>query len=130
MQYTQVCSNEINPQLIRRGPCQRIPCQILMKVTGGSSMHILVTGGTGFIGRPLCKLLLEQGHEVSVLTRQSMVDSPSLRYLASLDEIDSKEVVHAVINLAGASLADKRWTQRYKNTLLASRLDGSDKLTF
>jgi NAD dependent epimerase/dehydratase family enzyme len=101
-----------------------------MKVTGGSSMHILVTGGTGFIGRPLCKLLLEQGHEVSVLTRQSMVDSPSLRYLASLDEIDSKEVVHAVINLAGASLADKRWTQRYKNTLLASRLDGSDKLTF
>lgn len=86
-------------------------------------MHILVTGGTGFIGAELCRLLRDDGHQVTVLTRQSLPDTAGLRYVLSLQDISSAETIHAVVNLAGESLAQQRWTPGYKRRLLASRLD-------
>ena len=73
-------------------------------------MHVLITGGTGFIGQALCAALLQAGHTLSVLTRdparaRSQVP-PAARVLASLDEARD---VEAVVNLAGEPLMAGRW---------------------
>jgi len=83
-------------------------------------MKILVTGGTGLIGRALVKGMLADGYEVTVLTRQSLESNDSRQYIQSLKDIP--EGLDAVVNLAGAGLADKRWTERYKREILNSRI--------
>ena len=75
-------------------------------------MHYLVTGGTGFIGRALCRELLRRG-QVTVLTRSrrraEQVLRPEVGAVESLDELNNLPP-QAVINLAGASLSSGRWT--------------------
>ncbi len=85
-------------------------------------MQVLVTGGTGFIGTALLQSLEADGHRALVLTRQSLADTPSRRYVATLDAIDAAESVDAVVNLAGASLAGHRWSPAYKREIRDSRL--------
>ena len=83
-------------------------------------MHVLITGGTGFIGRALVPELLSQGDTVTILSRSPCESGPSQRYITDLTQI--KDPVDAVINLAGASLADKRWSDAYKAEIVASRV--------
>lgn len=85
-------------------------------------MHIVVTGGTGFIGQALVPALLDAGHSLVLLSRQAREDRRACRYVTSLQEIDSAEPVDAIINLAGASLAARRWTSAYKREIVDSRL--------
>ncbi len=91
-------------------------------------MHILITGGTGFIGTALLEELGKGGHRATVLTRQTLADDPHCRYIQHLDELESDACCDAVINLAGASLAAHRWTARYKREILNSRLDTTRSL--
>jgi len=86
-------------------------------------MHYLITGGTGFIGSAFVASLEADGHAVTVLSRRPRPPAGGRRYIASLDALDREAAFDAVINLAGASLADRRWTRAYKAELLASRLD-------
>lgn len=90
-------------------------------------MHILVTGGTGFIGRALVPELLRAGHRVTVLTR-SLPEPPPATFAMVTDLADLDGDVDGVINLAGASLADHRWTSRYKQEIVDSRLATTRKL--
>lgn len=83
-------------------------------------MHILVTGGTGFIGGALLPELVGRGHCMTVLTRGKYSDSASIRYVNALDAIEGK--VDAVINLAGAGLAARRWSKGYKREIVDSRV--------
>ena len=83
-------------------------------------MKVFVTGGTGLIGRALVKGMLSDGYEVTVLTRQSLESYGRLQYVQSLSDIP--EGLDAVVNLAGAGLADKRWSDRYKREILDSRV--------
>ncbi len=92
----------------------------------GQVMHILVTGGTGFIGSALIPALVDRGDNVTVLSRRAHVSTPAVTYVSSFDDIP--EQVDAVINLAGASLADKRWSARYKKIMLASRVETTERL--
>ncbi len=85
-------------------------------------MRILITGGTGFIGAALVPALRARGHELLLLTRRRLPDEPGLRYLNSLDAIPGDSQLDALINLAGASLAARRWTPAYKRELRDSRL--------
>ncbi|ALO46731.1 TIGR01777 family oxidoreductase [Pseudohongiella spirulinae] len=89
-------------------------------------MNILITGGTGFIGRPLVRLLLEQGHQVTVLVRDYASARLKLgvgaELLRSLDELPVSARIDCAINLAGAGIADKRWTLKRKQVLKESRL--------
>ncbi len=90
-----------------------------------NSKQVLVTGGTGFIGAPLVHQLCEQGHSVLVLTRQKSLkekQSSGVRYINSLDEISDDDHIDAIINLAGESLAESRWTDQQKKKLVNSRL--------
>ena len=86
-------------------------------------MQILVTGGTGFIGQALLPALTAAGHEVLVLSRGRHQDRKGVRYLQDLDSLPAETPVDAVINLAGASLAGRRWNAAYKREIVASRIE-------
>jgi len=91
---------------------------------------ILVTGGTGLIGSNLCKLLKAKGHAVSILSR-SKTKKPHVYYW-NLNEkyIDNEAIINTdyIIHLAGAGIADKRWTKARKKELIASRVDSTNLL--
>lgn len=91
-------------------------------------MHYLITGGTGFIGSALIDALVADDHQVTVTTRQRLADKARCRYVSTPEDVPSGARFDAVINLAGASLAGKRWTQRYKQEIIASRLDTTRQL--
>ena len=84
-------------------------------------MKVFVTGGTGLIGRALVKRLIEDGHDVTVLTRQSLDSSEGVTYINSIDNLNTRQDI--VINLAGAGLADRRWSPAYKKEIRATRID-------
>lgn len=93
-------------------------------------MHYLVTGGTGFIGRSLCRELLKRG-QVTVLTRSRRRAEQALRpevgTVESLDELAGLPL-QGVINLAGENLAAGRWTARRKPEFRRSRVDATREL--
>ena len=84
-------------------------------------MKLFVTGGTGLIGRALVKRLLADGHQITVLTRQSLNSLKNLTYINAIDDLNTRQDI--VINLAGAGLADRRWSSAYKIEIRASRID-------
>ncbi|MFK3796637.1 MULTISPECIES: TIGR01777 family oxidoreductase [unclassified Pseudomonas] len=94
-------------------------------------MHILLTGGTGLIGRRLCRHWRDQGHQLIVLSRTpaqvSRLCGSGVRGVAHLDEIGSQPV-DAVINLAGAPIADRPWTRKRKMLLWDSRITLTEQL--
>ncbi len=91
-------------------------------------MRILVSGGTGFIGQALCPKLTGEGHDVVVWSRQSDPEvAPGVRAIQELDELTGPSP-DAIINLAGASIADGRWTEARKRLLVDSRVDTTRKL--
>lgn len=95
-------------------------------------MRILITGGTGLIGRHLCKRLLSEGHKLTVLSRkpESVAEKcgSGVRAFASLDEWREDDVFDAVINLAGEPIVDKRWTDARKKILWDSRVTLTEDL--
>ena len=90
-------------------------------------MNVLITGGSGFIGRALCARLAAGGHRLIVLSRRPAKARPLLpadtRVVASLDEIDDDEALDGIVNLAGEKLFSGRWTAPRKDRLLASRVE-------
>ncbi len=81
-------------------------------------MQILITGGTGLIGRHLIPRLLELGHQITVVTRspdkaRQILDS-RVTLSKGLEERQNLNDIDAVINLAGEPIADKRWSAQQK----------------
>ena len=91
-------------------------------------MHILMTGGTGFIGRAFVKHAIKEGHTITILSRGKRDSCDSIDFVRNLDEIDSKCQIDVIINLAGAPLGEKRWSEAYKIELLESRLGLTERL--
>jgi uncharacterized protein (TIGR01777 family) len=97
---------------------------------------VLITGGTGMIGRALTKALLGKGYEVIILTRSPSGKSnehPRLSYAGwdiSRQEIDKTAIAKSdfIIHLAGAAVAEKRWTEKRKKEIVESRIAGSELL--
>ena len=99
-------------------------------------MKILISGGTGFIGKSLVDALLQQGHEIILLARrpEKILPQNGLKPVAW----DGKQVgdwaaaaqgADAVINLAGEGIADQRWSARRKKELTDSRIFSTRALT-
>lgn len=87
--------------------------------------HLLITGGTGFIGQRLVEALVAGGHHVTVLTRNlQKVDALThpVRLIASLKQIDNTERFDAIVNLAGEPVANAHWTPRKRARILQSRV--------
>ena len=87
---------------------------------------VLIGGGTGLIGMYLSNLLRQKGYEVILLSRKRNLKAPFPKYAWNLEtgEIDDEAILKAdyVINLAGAGIADKRWTVLRKKTIIDSRV--------
>ena len=94
-------------------------------------MHILLTGGTGLIGKHLCPFLLNH-HKVTVLTRNPIQAAVLLTHqvvaVKSLDEVDFEQI-DAIINLAGEPIVNKRWSDSQKRELLDSRIKLTQQIT-
>lgn len=88
-------------------------------------MHILISGGTGLIGRALCKYWLAQNHTLTVWSRRPQLVASlygqQVRGVASLEQM-FEEPLDAIINLAGAPIADWWWTTHRKRLLRNSRI--------
>lgn len=88
---------------------------------------VLITGGTGFVGQHLTQLLVDNGFEISILSRSKRKNTGSISYhLWDVDKqtIDNKAVLEAdyIIHLAGENIAGGRWTEKRKNSIVASRV--------
>lgn len=88
---------------------------------------ILITGGTGFIGKALVEKLLAKGDKITVLTRQNLV-SDQIRYLQNLNQFNDLNEFDAVINLAGEPIFNQRWTAKQKAILRSSRIEMTAEL--
>ena len=93
---------------------------------------ILITGGTGLIGRKLTHLLLENDYQVVHVSRSKGMDKSPQTFTWDPREnyLDSEALngVDAIINLAGAGLADKKWSESYKKVILESRIKSTNLL--
>ena len=94
-------------------------CNIMKK-------NVLITGGTGFIGKHLTELLVKNGFSVSILSRneeQNKADVFYYKWDVSNNFIEETAVISAdyVIHLAGENIADKRWTAKRKEQIVQSR---------
>jgi uncharacterized protein (TIGR01777 family) len=87
---------------------------------------ILIAGGSGLIGSQLAELLRQSGHQIRLLSRSPKGDV-QFYWDPAKGEIDTKSLqgVDAVINLAGAGIADKRWTADRKKVLVESRVQSA-----
>ena len=92
-------------------------------------MRVIITGGTGLIGRPLSAALVADGHNVTVLTRNpdKVKDMPAGVKLAAWDGQSAQgwgelaDGADAIVNLAGENLSGGRWTKEMKQKIRQSR---------
>jgi uncharacterized protein len=92
--------------------------------------RILITGGSGLVGQQITELLKKKGYEVAWLSRSAQGEKTFL-WNVEKGQIDPEamEWADAVIHLAGAGVAEKRWTTERKKLILESRTAGT-KLLF
>ena len=100
-------------------------------------MQIVLTGGTGFIGKTLTRRLAQAGHRVILLTRRPEAVRQSSEDSVQIVSWDGKTLgpwvpslngADAVVNLAGEPIAAKRWTPAQKARILSSRMDATGAL--
>jgi uncharacterized protein (TIGR01777 family) len=94
---------------------------------------ILITGGTGLLGMRISLLLKERGLNVRHLSRTENLNAiyPAYKWDLNAQTIDPKALdgVDGIIHLAGAGIADGRWTKSRKKAILDSRINSSKLLT-
>lgn len=93
---------------------------------------VLITGGTGSIGRRLTQLLQQEGFQVSLLSRssKSIPDVRVYQWDIKNGQIDAQAITTAdhIIHLAGEGIADSRWTDERKDEILNSRTQSTELL--
>ncbi len=91
--------------------------------------NILITGGSGLIGGQITSLLEQKGFEVAWLSRSKQ---PQKSFIWDVEKMsidqESIEWADAIIHLAGAGVADKRWTEERKKVILESRTKSTQLL--
>jgi len=94
-------------------------------------MKIVITGGTGFIGRSLTKVLLEKGHQVVVLARHQPKEKIEF-YQIDLAKYPPPIAIikdaNAIIHLAGKSLTGLFWSKNFKEEIYSSRVESLKNL--
>ena len=95
---------------------------------------VLITGGTGMIGKALTQALIERGFNVIILTRhindKQKTENDKLTYAiwdVEKQTIDKNAFAKAdyIVHLAGANFADKRWNEKVKKEIVSSRVDSA-----
>jgi uncharacterized protein (TIGR01777 family) len=93
--------------------------------------QILITGGSGLIGGKITQLLQEKDYDVAWMGRSAHVEQKTFLWNVEKQEIDAEAIewADAIIHLAGAGVAEKRWTEERKKQILESRTQ-STRLLF
>ncbi|MFT5617271.1 MAG: hypothetical protein ACI85I_000487 [Arenicella sp.] len=95
-------------------------------------MKVLITGGTGLVGTRMTDFLLEKGYEVAYLSRSKKQDGKVQYYQWNTEkqfiEEGAIETADYIIHLAGAGVADERWTPSRKKMLMESRTHTTELL--
>lgn len=96
---------------------------------------VLITGGTGLIGQALTKMLVEKDYSVIILTRRKDAQQASSRVsYAEWDpvkqtiDLGAIQCADYIINLSGAGVAEKRWTEKRKKEIADSRVKSGEML--
>lgn len=93
---------------------------------------ILIAGGTGLIGKHIISCLDKDQYNISVLSRTKRVSNNIQYYKWDLGKMEIEEEalknVDIIINLAGAGIADKRWTESRKKEIIESRIKSNECL--
>lgn len=90
---------------------------------------ILITGGTGLVGSKLTEVLLANNYEVRILSRNPS-NKNEFKWDISKGFVDEKALTNIdyIIHLAGAGIADKRWTDKRKQIIIDSRVETANLL--
>ncbi len=89
--------------------------------------RVLITGGTGLVGKQLQKLLTQQGHEVCLLSRTPKGKPNTYQWDVDAQTLDPAALANttAIVHLAGASVAEGSWTEARKREIMESRTKSS-----
>lgn len=97
---------------------------------------VMITGGTGMVGKSLSKMLLDKGYAVIILSRSKRNESGNSRLSyahwdvnKSVVDTDALQKADFIVHLAGAPVVDKPWTKAYKEEILNSRTKSISLLT-
>lgn len=99
---------------------------------GGIIMKIAIAGGTGFVGKALTELLINEGHHVFILSRNEKVsEHPNITFVPWLGNhplpTQPLEGIDALVNLAGQTI-NTRWTKEMKQKIITSRLQATETI--
>ena len=93
---------------------------------------VLITGGSGLIGRKLSRLLVEKGYRVIWLSRERFLKAEIPRYRWNYQrneiEIEAVEQADIIIHLAGSGIGDDSWTRQKKQDIVESRVQTAQLL--
>lgn len=91
---------------------------------------ILITGGSGLVGKHLCIKLQEKGYEVAILSRSKneLSKIPTYTWDVDKNEIDKNAINSAdfIIHLAGVNISERKWTSKQKKLILNSRIQSGN----
>ncbi|WP_318616492.1 TIGR01777 family oxidoreductase [Sporosarcina sp. YIM B06819] len=95
-------------------------------------MKIVIAGGSGFIGKKLTDFLVNEGHDVVILSRKDKKGAANISYVQWLQEGATPEIAigsaDAFVNLAGVSINAGRWNAEHKQQIYDSRMVATDEL--
>jgi len=96
---------------------------------------VLITGGTGLIGKAITKALLDKNYAVIILTRDPAKHFADAKIIYAKWDIEKKYIdidavskADYIIHLAGTNVGDKRWTEKRKKEIVESRVKSSELL--
>lgn len=101
------------------------------------SLEIILAGGSGFLGNYLGKQLSENGYRIKLVTRNIAAAKKKLSFPCQLINWENTNGLslaeningsYAIINLAGASIFEKAWTKSYRDRIVTSRINSTEKL--
>lgn len=94
-------------------------------------MKVAVTGASGFLGSALVPSLRGAGHDVIRLVRRAPRSPDEVWWNPAAHEIDERGLqgVDAVVHLAGVNLGGRRWSEAYRQKILASRIEGTTTIS-
>lgn len=95
-------------------------------------MKIVIAGGSGFIGQKLTAFLVDEGHDVIILSRKEKKGTDTISYVQWLQKGATPEIaigsVDAFVNLAGVSINAGRWNAEHQRQIYDSRMTATDEL--
>ncbi|MBY0370358.1 TIGR01777 family oxidoreductase [bacterium] len=92
-------------------------------------MHLLITGGTGFIGKPLTQQLRKEGHKITLLSRTPGAGGVEWTAGHGAPDLSGIAPIDGVVHLAGEGIADKAWSPERRREILDSRTLGAREIS-